>query len=73
MTPNNTSAQSKFEMVDKVDTDRLINQTALRDMQIKSYWEGAKLPKMNRRERIEAVCERFGTGYKNVEKIVKDL
>ena len=65
--------RTRFEMVDAVDTDRLINHTALRDMQVKAYWEGTKQPKMSRRETIEGICQRFGTGYKNVEKIVKDL
>lgn len=65
------SDNSRFPMVSKEDTSRLLNHTALRDMQIRAYWEGMSHAKIKRKDMIEIICERFNTGHKNVEKIVK--
>ena len=63
----------KFEMVTKQDIDRLLNQTALRDMQIRAFWEGMNYSGLSRKKKIEIVCQRFNTGHKNVEKIIKSI
>jgi len=63
----------RFAMVKQSDVDKLINQTALRDMQIRSFWVGLSYAKMDRAEKIGIVCDRFGTGNKNVEKIIRSI
>ena len=63
----------RFQWVSIGDTDRLLNHTALRDMQIKAFWKGLEYSRLSRRGKIELVCELFDTGSKNVEKIVQGL
>lgn len=63
----------RFGMVSAEDTDKLLNHTALRDMQIKAFWQGLSYSNLSRRGKIAVVCEKFSTGQKNVEKIVQGL
>lgn len=63
----------RLPMVEQSDLDKLLNQTAIRDMQIRAVWWGLGHAKMSRRDKISVVCKRFNTGEKNVEKIVKEL
>ena len=60
-------------MVKPTDVAKLLNHTALRDMQIRAFWQGLAYAKGSRSAKIGIVCDRFGTGYKNVEKIIKDI
>ena len=60
-------------MVSSADIAKLLNHTALRDMQIRAFWLGLAYAKGSRFDKINIVCGRFGTGYKNVEKIIKDI
>ena len=63
----------RFAMVRQSDIDKLLNQTALRDMQIRSCWAGLEYSKLDRVDKVGIVCDRFGTGYKNVEKIISSI
>lgn len=65
-----SDSNERFPMVKQSDVDKMVNQTALRDMQIRSFWAGLSYAGMTRNEKIKIVCDRFGTGERNVEKIV---
>lgn len=55
------------------EIERLLNHTALRDIQIKAYWLGMMHSSLKRDEKIDILCERYNTGYKNVEKVISTL
>ena len=63
----------KFAMVRQSDVDKLVNQTALRDMQIRSFWVGLSYSNLDRAEKIGIVCDRFKTGYKNADRVVRSI
>ena len=60
-------------MVRQSDVDKLINRTALRDMQIRAFWAALEYSELDRVEKIGIVCDRFDTGYKNVERVVRSI
>ncbi|MCK4817889.1 hypothetical protein KA005_19110 [bacterium] len=60
-------------MVSSADIAKLLNHTALRDMQIRAFWQGLTYAKGSKFAKINIVCDTFGTGYKNVEKIIKGI
>ena len=68
-----SSNKEKFAMVRQSDVDKMVNQTALRDMQIRAFWAGLEHAEIDRPVKINIVCERFRTGYKNVERIIKSM
>ena len=63
---------TRFEITDPPEAQQLINNTALRNMLIRVFWEGLRYTRLSYKGKFKLVNAKFNVSAKTFERIINN-